>query len=156
MVQNFPVNTGDYLYVTVTYNTSSPNGTAFLEDQTTGQYVSIGYNQPPSSLGSSAAYAGYGAEWIMERPTASNGTLYNLANYYVPDTAYNELWLSPAYLHFPSYYPPGLDTSGTFNVISMYCPSGTWNPSYACDGDPYPFARLLLVILPDAAFRVRH
>jgi hypothetical protein len=120
--------------VTVTYHTTSPNGTAFFSNQTTGQYVSIGYNQPPGSPGS--AYAGYAAEWILERPskTLSGFNPYNLPNYYAPELPNIDNWyaLGVSYLNFPSYYPPGLDTSGTFNVISMYCVPSDWNPSSNC------------------------
>ncbi len=35
----------------------------------------------------------------------------------------------PDYLHFPSYYPPGLDTSGTLNVVETYCEPTNWSPS---------------------------
>lgn len=130
---NLPVNPGDYLYVTVTYHTSSPNGNAFLENQSTGQYVSIGYNQPPGSPGS--AYAGYSAEWVVERPSSmATGAYYDLADYYLPNTPSDWFYLYPAYLDNGGWYPPGLDTSGTFNVINMVCTSGTWNPSSACQG----------------------
>jgi hypothetical protein len=129
---NLAVNPGDNLYVTVTYHTSSPHGTAFLQNQSTGQYISIGYNQPPGSPGS--AYTGYSAEWIVERPghSLSNLSPLNLANYYLPNTPNNWYYLYPSYLNFPDYYPPGLDTSGTFNVFSMYCGPSDWNPSSNC------------------------
>jgi hypothetical protein len=134
---NLPVNPGDYLDVTITYNTSSPHGTAFLNNQTTGQYISIGYNQPPGSSGS--AYAGYSAEWIVERPSMNLHSFspVNLANYYLPETPNNYLFLYPDYLIFPDYEPPGSDTSGTFNIYNMVCTSSYWNPSSACPGEPY-------------------
>jgi hypothetical protein len=117
-------------------NTKALLCTAFIENQTTGQYCSVGYNQPTGAPGTT--YVGESAEWIVERPTnASSGNLYNLANYYLPNTPANWYWLYPSYLKFPSYDTPGLDTSGKFNVIDMYCnpqiyPKPLWNPSSAC------------------------
>jgi Peptidase A4 family len=135
IVNNFTVNQGDDLYVTVTYNTSSPNGNAFLEDQTTGQYISIGYNQPSSNAACPpycTLYAGYAAEWIMERPGPITDpcSLWDLADYYLPGLSW--FWMYPSYLHYPSYYPPGLDTNGTFGLIYMYCDPSNWNPSANC------------------------
>jgi hypothetical protein len=134
-VSDFPINTGDYLYVMVFYSTGSPNGTAYFSDQSTGQYISIGFNQPtclPDGCPGSA-FAGYSAEWIVERPGTSltDLTPVDLPDYYVPGiTPSDELLMSGGYLHFPSYYSPGFDTSGAFNTISMFCngPSyGDWS-----------------------------
>ena len=132
---NLPVSPGNILYVSVTYHTSTPNGTAFLENETTGQYISIGYNQPSycAPPGQYPAYAGYAAEWIVERPELPpTYTPSNLANYYLPNTPYT---MQPFYYVYPwtTYIPPGRDTSGTFNIINMYCDIETWNPFTACE-----------------------
>src|SRR5271166_3523960 len=43
---NLPLTAGDYTYVTVTYNPTSPHGAAFLSNQTTGQYISVSFSRP--------------------------------------------------------------------------------------------------------------
>ena len=137
---NLPVNPGDYLYVTVTYKPNSQyKGSAFLQNQSTGQYITIGYNQPPGPP--SSAYQGYSAEWIVERPCPnafSCNSYSDLANYYLPNTPNNWFWLYPDYLTPQLYYTPaGADPAGTYNVISMYCVPSNWNPSSACQ--PYKY-----------------
>lgn len=137
---NLAVNPGDYLYVTVTYKPNAQfKGTAFLQNQSTGQYITIGYNQPPGPA--SSAYQGYSAEWIVERPcpNAFSCTTYdNLTNYYLPNTPNNWFWLYPMYFTPQFYYTPaGADQSSTYDVISMYCTSNNWNPSNSCQPSRY-------------------
>lgn len=131
---NLTVNPGDAMYIVVTYNTTSPNGSAFISDQTTGYYVSVSFNQPPSSRQGNQ-YAGSTAEWIVERPGPLNSSsYYNLANYNVPTGPYGYLWM------YPDYYTPsngyvtiaGTDPASNTIFDYMYCTPSYWNPSSAC------------------------
>ena len=129
---NLAVNPGDEMYVTVTYSTTSPNGTAFISDQTTGYYVSVGFNQPPGNSGT--GYVGSTAEWIVERPTNSNGSLFDLGNYSVPDGPYGFLWIYPDYTpsSLGGVIPAGEDPASAVIFDYMYCIPSDWNPSSAC------------------------
>jgi Peptidase A4 family len=129
-IQNFPVNIGDYLYIVVTYNTSSPNGTAYISDQSTGQYISIGFNQPPP-INASTAFAGNSAEWVVERP-AQGGVLTNLEDY-LPTGPYG-LYVYTAYNDWALGYGPASAPTGTIYDLEMFCTYATWNPSAACPG----------------------
>jgi len=117
---NLPINQGDIIIITVTYYTSSPNGNAFIDDFTTGQYVSVSYNQPSGSSGS--AYAVTSAEWIVERPE-TGGTLDNLTDYgtsFYMEGTYNG-------------YLPGSGPANSPDYFTMQCNSYyPWNPSSAC------------------------
>ena len=122
------------MYIVVTYHTTSPNGSAFISNQTTGYYVSVSFNQPPSSQ-SGNQYAGSTAEWIVERPGPLNSsTDYNLGNYNVPTGPNGYLWL------YPDYYSPSLggviaagsDPAANTIFDYMYCTPEDWNPGGAC------------------------
>jgi len=135
---NLPLTAGDYTYVTVTYNPTSPHGAAFLSNQTTGQYISVSFSQPSGSPGS--AFAGYSAEWIVERPTnLSTGSLFDLANYIGSWSigGLNYLGSFPAYMQFPSYATPGYDPAGTFDIFNMVCTQTTWDPNSQCSTEQY-------------------
>jgi hypothetical protein len=106
--------------VSVTYYTSSPNGNAFIYDYTTGEYVSVSYNQPSGSPG--YGYQGNSAEWVVERPS-SGGSYVNLTDYgsgfYMEGTYNGNL--------------PGTGPANPPDSIYMYCNSTyPWSPSTAC------------------------
>jgi hypothetical protein len=132
-VSSLTINANDEMYITVTYNTTSPHGTAYISDQTTGYYYSVGFNQPSGNAGTS--YAGSSAEWIVERPTEEpSGTLYDLGDYGVSDGPYGYLWM------YPDYYTPSLgyvtsagsDSASSVQFWTMYCTQYNWNPSSSC------------------------
>lgn len=128
---NLSVNPGDAMYIAVTYNTSSPNGTAWISDQTTGDYVSVGFNEPPPG-----AFPGNTADWIVERACANDqcSVFTDLADYSNPDGPYGYLWI------YPDYYTPSLgdviaagsDPASTSTFDYMLCDTSYWNPSSAC------------------------
>ena len=60
---NVPAHTGDTFSISITYYTTSPHGNAFIVNNTTGLYVSVGFDQPAGLPGST--YAGTSAEWIL-------------------------------------------------------------------------------------------
>lgn len=111
------ISPGDTVIVSVTYYTSSPNATAFIDDYTTGYYVSVSYNQPSGNPGSS--YQGSTAEWVVERPMVG-GSIANLADYgtsfYMEGTYNSNL--------------PGTGPASGPDYFTMVCPA--WNPSSAC------------------------
>jgi hypothetical protein len=130
---NLTVNAGDAMYISVTYNTTSPNGTAFLSDQTTGDYVTVSFNQPSGN--SDGTYSGSSAEWIVERPLSiATGSLYDLGNYSVPDGPNGYLWAYPDYTNSAgSIIGAGFDSAATTTFWTMTCDSSHWNPSSACN-----------------------
>jgi Peptidase A4 family len=133
---NLPVNPGDYIYSSVTYNGGL--GVAFLENYSTGLYVSVSFHQPPGGAGS--AYQGYSAEWILERPGTQLMGFHpsDLANYYVPYSQGNSVPLAPGYYNPATYHNlgPGDDPASTLYTINMVCNgtanSASWNPSGNC------------------------
>lgn len=134
-VMNFTINPGDYMYIVVTYNATSPHGTAWIHDQTNGEYVSMSFDQPPGSAGS--AYGGSTAEWIVERPTnISTGQLFDLANYSVPGSYSNEFWTSVGYSdEAQDGYWGGVaydPASHIYVTVNMVCDPSLWNPFSNC------------------------
>ena len=123
---NLPASAGDAFSISVTYHTTSPHGSAFIVNNTTGQYVPVGFDQPVGSPGST--YAGTSAEWVLERPGYIGiSDLENLANYasntYMEGT-YNG-WL------------PGSGPANAPDYFSMYCKFQSWNPGSACPVNTY-------------------
>jgi len=99
----------------VTYYTASPNGNAYFVDFTTGQYISVWFNEPSPT---NYPYVGATAEWVLERPSV-NGNPVNL-------TDYEYLSMEGTYNSFP---PGSGPASGPYYFV-MTCPP--WNPSSAC------------------------
>jgi hypothetical protein len=137
-IMNFPVNQGDYMYIVVTYNGTNsqgvPQGSAFVEDQTTGQYTTASFYEP-SAPGSSVPdsntlYAGSSAEWIVERVTENpSGNYSNLANYQAtPGSSPSGLYLFTAYNDYQLGSPP----ANTIYPQYMYCLPANWIPSNNC------------------------
>lgn len=129
---NLSINPGDYMYIVVTYSTTSPNGSAFISDQSTGDYVSVTFNEPPP-INSITQYQGYNAEWIVERPSIG-GSVVNLANYRGnAGPTGTEVWLDADYSDNTIYggaYAIGYGPESTITVLDMTCPP--WNPSSLC------------------------
>lgn len=134
---NLVVNPGDNVLVQVGYLPSSSQGLAWFLNETKETYISALFSQPASSLGGTAAYAGYTAEWILERPSVS-----------VTDTTPYDLAATGSSTVVPEYWDtadggiggvwelPGVDPSGTYYLIDMTCGPGSWNPSSWC---PYNY-----------------
>jgi hypothetical protein len=139
------VNPGDEMYVVVTYHTTSPNGSAFISDQTTGSYLPIAFNQPPTNPSGLFRYVGDTAEWIVERACygLDCSLYYNLGNYEVPTGPNGYLWMYPIYYSPSLGYaaPAGSDPASNTVFNYMYCNPQNWNPSGACPlvngGDQY-------------------
>jgi hypothetical protein len=72
-IMNLPVVAGDDMLVTV-FATSAIQGQAFLENLTSGQFVSIGIPM------NGTPFIGHSVEWVVERPTV-NGQPSTLTNY---------------------------------------------------------------------------
>ena len=130
---NLPVHAGDVIYMTVGYDPQYTNpGTAYLQNQTTGQYISVGFSQPSGSQ--STRYAGYSAEWVLERDSY-NGTPYNLANYYLANPSPNGALVNMTAQYWTQFNPTvqaGGDPASTVNTYGMVCAPDTWNPSSQC------------------------
>jgi hypothetical protein len=130
---NLPISAGQYFFVWVIYEYSdnpSYEATAVLSNQSTGQYVSIGFNQPPSNS-PYATFSGESAEWIVERPMITV-TGVNGGQPFLPDLA-----------NYASFYMGGLDVdspywdnapdqipNGTLTNFTMTCPP--WTPASNC------------------------
>jgi hypothetical protein len=106
---NLPIAPGDDFFVEV-WSTSTTQGYAYVVNESTDQYVDIGFTAP-----SGTALEGNSAEWIVERPTV-NGAYATLTNY-VDDV----FWDANAYTFAGVNYQPssassyaitGLDNSG--------------------------------------------
>ena len=136
---NLTVHQGDEMYIIIEYTTSSPNGHAFFSDATTGQYVSVAFNQPPCSPGYNC-FVGTTAEWIVERPVLGNNnppTYANLPNFYLPNTNPAYEWvLGDHYNPNGTYFDPGEDPASTLTNDYQICDSSHWNPGSACPGTP--------------------
>ena len=118
----FSVHQGDRFTIAVTYYTTSPNGNAFLCDNTTGQYTSVWYNTSNAAY----TYQGTSAEWVVERPggfSSNPSGFYNLADY------------APFYMEgtYNGWVPGSGPASGP-NYIAMMCSSSfeQWYPAGAC------------------------
>jgi Peptidase A4 family len=116
----FSVRQGDTFTIAVTYYTTSPNGNAFLCDNTTGQYTSVLFNTSNPAY----PYQGTTAEWVVERPGGSPDPsgIFNLSDYapFSMEGTYNGIALGSGPASGPNY-------------ISMTCsPSFQWYPASAC------------------------
>jgi len=127
---NLAVHAGDYMYIVVTYNASSPHGTAFIENQTTQQYVTVSFDQPSSNAPNST-YTGSTVEWIVERPMVDNN-LVDLANYINSNgPSGNQEYLSASYMGADGIgWAAGYGPASTLYLEYMLCPP--CNPSSAC------------------------
>jgi len=129
---NLPINVGDYIYIVVTYHTSSPHGNAFISNQSTGQYVAVGFDQPSSSA-PNTAYAGSSADWVVERPTVGYN-LVDLTNYLgTGGPSGQQYYLVTQYSlndQYGSTTLPPYGPESTLTTVNMICPP--WNPYSAC------------------------
>jgi hypothetical protein len=126
---SLPVAAGDYFFVWVIYKYSdnpSYEATAVLSNQSTGQYISVGFNQPAG--GSGSQYAGESAEWIVERqgctcfPNPSYiSNLVNFSSFYMGGLDLD----SPYYDWNPSQVPDS-------TLTNFYMTCAPWSPSSAC------------------------
>ncbi len=117
---SLPVSAGDSVTVFVSYEPTSPQGTATLFNLTTGQNATVQFNPP-----SGTTYVGNSAEWVLERPTL-NGVYADLPNY-------SQDWFNAisASNNKTTYSPSGpTPPSGAIYSVTMTCPP--WNPSSAC------------------------
>lgn len=73
-ISSFPISPGDDMFVEV-WNTTSTQGYAYLVNENTNQYVSLGFTAP-----SGTKLVGNSAEWVVEAPTVS-GSQTALTNY---------------------------------------------------------------------------
>ena len=106
----FPVSAGDTVIVEV-WNTSPTNGYAFLENLSTGKWLSFNL-QPPNGT----SLQGTSAEWVVERPSV-NGSLARLTNYVGDAFTY---CYAGGYNYRVTYYP-GDDfvPTGTVYLVDM-------------------------------------
>ncbi len=74
VVNNFPVNSGDDIYVEV-WSSGATTGHAYMIDYTSNQSFNVTFSAPAGT-----SLVGNSAEWIVERPTVG-GSLSTLANY---------------------------------------------------------------------------
>ena len=77
-VTNLAVTAGDVVAVWINPFFSTTNGMAFIINETTNNYVTIGFSAPAGT-----SLIGSSVEWIMERPANQNGSLTSLMNYAV-------------------------------------------------------------------------
>ena len=119
---NLPINPGDLIDTEVWYTTAADNGHAFILNVTTGQAVSVSFNQPAGSAGS--GFKASSVEWIVERPEFNNA-LVNLLNY-------GSVVVNEAQAHGTTgyFYPSSSPAGSTLYNVTMTC--GPWKPSTAC------------------------
>ncbi len=98
-ITNMPTSPGDDFYVVV-YNTSATQGTAYMVNMNTSQFLSVNFTAPAGTK-----LVGNSAEWITERP-GSIGGITTLTNY-IADTYFN----ATAYTEKNKKYYPGSSSS---------------------------------------------
>ncbi len=120
---NFQPNEGDTVIIDVTYYTSSPNANAYIADYTSGQYVSVWYDEPDNGT-----YTGNSAEWIVERP----GIITSYPSPYYDLAAYESFYMEGTY----DGYLPGSGPASGPNYLTMECTTSyPWYPSTSCSND---------------------
>ena len=109
-ITNLAITPGDVVAVWV-YPNSATTGAAFVINETTNQYLTMGITAPAGT-----SLQGSSVEWIMERPSNLDGSLTTLTNYVVSymSNMYGQQAFQPS---FPALSPPAFSYVGNSTMV---------------------------------------